>query len=171
MLDLERYLRQNGCYGVPTDHTHDWLTKAYADDIVVLAENPAQLKKSMKALKSYFNSNGLILNNTKSKVINFQKAGIAPIIDFYFDGQLIQVINEYCYLGVIFTSSGLSNKCAASRANYSISAMTTALQVVRAARCNSWATTETLFRSLVASIVAYGSEAWGATFLGLFDSI
>lgn len=47
----------------------------YADDVVLLAEDEAEMKNIMERLEKYLESRGLELNVGKAKVLRFWKGG------------------------------------------------------------------------------------------------
>ena len=47
------------------------------------------------------------VNIQKTKVIVFRKGGILPRnLRFMYDGQNIEIVNKFVYLGIVFTSEG-----------------------------------------------------------------
>lgn len=48
---------------------------AYADDVVMLAEEEGEMKSMMERLKGYLESRGLELNEGKTKVMTFREGG------------------------------------------------------------------------------------------------
>lgn len=80
----------------------------YADDILLLANNRLSLKSGMKALRQYFLANNLNLNCSKTKIIHFSKKSCNPAKNkFRWNGQTIEVVPQWTYLGVIFQATGI----------------------------------------------------------------
>ena len=77
---------------------------SYADDVALLAESAMELNQMLKRLERYCEENGLIINTEKTKVMVF---GYGPIpLDsktFHLQGVQLEIVNEFKYLGVIFT--------------------------------------------------------------------
>lgn len=48
---------------------------AYADDVVVLAENEDSMRSLMARLERYLDRKGLVLDEKKSKIMRFRKGG------------------------------------------------------------------------------------------------
>ena len=75
----------------------------YADDTCILADDSKNLQLSLDALSDYCRRNKLMINVTKSKILVIHK-GRLPKADFYLNGEIMERVNEFCYLGVVFTS-------------------------------------------------------------------
>ena len=65
----------------------------YADDLVILCENPKELQQQMNNLMEYCRNNNLILNEKKTKVMVFHK-GRLPASSFYIEKVEIEVVNS-----------------------------------------------------------------------------
>lgn len=73
IADIEQFLINRGVRGVSINHLKEILILAYADDIVILADNIIQMKKNIEALREYCDKNVLTINANKTKVMIFQK--------------------------------------------------------------------------------------------------
>ena len=79
----------------------------YADDIVILSLSPGDLQKSFNNLKTYSRLWKLTINITKTKVMVFSKNGRrSKNLRFTYDDQIVEIVDEFKYLGVIFKSNG-----------------------------------------------------------------
>lgn len=79
----------------------------YADDIVLLSNSSAGLQVALDKLSIFCTKWNLKVNISKTKVIIFNKAGKTVKGNvFKFDGNLVEIVNEYKYLGIIFKPSG-----------------------------------------------------------------
>ena len=69
------------------------------------------MQKRISILEQYSNEWGLKLNLCKAKIMIFNKKG-ATIrkFEFYFQGQEMEVVKQYTYLGFTFISSGKNIK-------------------------------------------------------------
>ena len=95
--DMEQYFLENGCNVL--GHT-DFVEKSfkllillYADDTVIMADNPILFQKSLKSLQPYCEKWKLTVNITKNKVMVFRKRKDT--------GK-----NEFKYLGILFNYNG-----------------------------------------------------------------
>jgi hypothetical protein len=99
----------------------------------------------------------LSVNLTKTKVLIFNKSGRRIKEPFYFINELIESVNKYKYLGVIFQSSGLFNYAKEELYNKSLKSS------YKLSRClaASIKTNLHLFDHTIKPIILYGSEIWG----------
>lgn len=78
----------------------------YADDIVLLAEDPGQLQRLIDALSGFCLSVGLDISAGKTQVLVFHAAAGATLPTFTFAGRPLPHTDSYKYLGITFTRSG-----------------------------------------------------------------
>ena len=80
----------------------------YADDLVLVSTTEEGLKSNIDRVHEYCTKWGLAINTEKSKVMTFSKSGRMPKDRFKFviGTNDIEYVNQYKYLGVIFTSNG-----------------------------------------------------------------
>ena len=74
----------------------------YADDTVLLAESPDDLQTSLNKMQEYCTLYDLNPNRSKTKVMILLSILRMPHL-FYFGEETIEVVNEYNYLGIVFT--------------------------------------------------------------------
>ena len=77
----------------------------YADDTVILSESDKDLQAALDTFENYCTQWRLTVNIAKSNVVVFSK-GRPGRYEFYFSGRKLDVVTEYKYLGVKFSSSG-----------------------------------------------------------------
>ena len=130
----------------------------FADDIVLLSESAEGLQNSLNKLNMYCNKWKLTLNTDKTKVVIFNRGGhIIRKFKFLYGINEIQITQRYCYLGIVFTASGLFTEAVksltekASKTFYMLRQLNT--------RDNIKVTFK-LFDSLVSPILYYGCEIW-----------
>ncbi|XP_075159386.1 uncharacterized protein LOC142232535 [Haematobia irritans] len=76
----------------------------YADDMVVLADDPGTMQQMINNLEKYCNKWNLEVNMHKSEIMVFRKGGrLGQNEKWWYNGVEIRVTNEYKYLGVVFT--------------------------------------------------------------------
>ena len=75
----------------------------WADDLVLFSNSPNGLQKQLDNLFNFTCKNQLVVNTTKTKVMKF---GNDTEIDvtFTFNGKKVDIVQEYKYLGIIFSS-------------------------------------------------------------------
>ena len=74
----------------------------YADDTIVLAECPEDLRRALDMLKIYCEFWGLDINVRKTKVMIFSRGKIREMPKFNFNEETVDVVWDYKYLGVKF---------------------------------------------------------------------
>ena len=80
----------------------------YAGDLDLLSESASGLQASLSKLQEYCTTRKLTLNPSKTKVIIFNKSGrLLNTTPFYYNQNVIEVRNRYCYLGIEFSASGV----------------------------------------------------------------
>ena len=78
----------------------------YADDIVILSTSHAGLQNRLHQLEKYCDAWCLKVNNKKTKIIVFNKAGRKILENFKFQNYDIDCVSNCKYLGIHFTASG-----------------------------------------------------------------
>ena len=133
----------------------------YADDLVLMSTTEEGLQRNIDKLHEYCTKWGLTINTNKSKVMTFSKTGrmVKDQFRFVIGKDDIEYVNQYKYLGVIFTSNAkfsiaektLSMK--ASRALFSIKQSIFDKTIKPSSILH-------IFDSLVKPIALYNSEIW-----------
>ena len=104
--DLERYLVENNSGSIEINSTNLHIL-LFADDLVLLADTPAGLQKSIQILGDYCSKSNLRINMEKTKVMEFRfqrRKDPSPPYSLY--NQITEVTKSYRYLGIILTSNG-----------------------------------------------------------------
>ena len=77
----------------------------FADDIVLISDTPRGLQNQLGVLSSACKDLFLHINTDKTKVMVFRKGGfLGKHEKWHLDGNNIQVVNDYTYLGYTFTT-------------------------------------------------------------------
>ena len=136
----------------------------WCDDLVVFSQSAAGLQNSINRISQHFSSLGLSVNETKTKVVIFNNRGVSlkgnPENVFLLGGAILDVVNEYQYLGLKLKSSGsfsfASNELytKASRAYFSISNVLYTHKKWPVKRALS------MFDTIVSPVALYGCEVW-----------
>jgi hypothetical protein len=83
----------------------------YADDIVLISESAKGLQNCLNKLSNYCDMWNLSVNIDKSKVILFNKSGrVIKKDNFKYMEYVLEITQEYKYLGVLFKLSGSFTK-------------------------------------------------------------
>ena len=159
IADLPAFLREQGCSGVKL---YDIVLQVllYADDGAIVASSEAELQRALDALSLYCSRWRLIVNTDKTKVmvVNPPREGQHH---FAYDGQRLEIILTFKYLGLLLDDKG----------NYATTAkhrLTQGKRLVAAwlRRSEIWsmdpATMVTQFQTCVMPALEYGVSIWGA---------
>ena len=133
----------------------------YADDLVLLAYNGAGLQRLLDALHTFCRANHLTVNTAKSVYVAFGGGRPYPV---RYEGVQLPVRNEFTYLGIPFSNTTPNPLAAIQHGHHS---KATAVMHALLHRCREMGIHNVrircnLFRSLVAPVLAYGCEVWGA---------
>lgn len=134
----------------------------YADDIALISQTAEGLQHCLHQLGQYCNKWKLSVNTKKTKVVVFTKTGRIPHdVEFYMNGEKLEIVKEMKYLGIVFHSNclfttaienlkGKSNK-ALFKLTKSFGNFTPSVK-----------TSTHLFDSVVKPVLLYNSEIWGS---------
>lgn len=131
----------------------------YADDIVLLSLTKTGLQNKLTKLHSYCEKWAFKINTDKTKVIIFAKCDPKLPVLFQIGNDIIQTVDQYKYLGVIFHKSGTfksAQEHLAKQANK-------ALHVLKRAFNKTVVHPDTImkiFDSTIKPILTYGAEIW-----------
>ena len=75
----------------------------YADDLVILCKSVEELQRAINELTIYCKHNHLAINQKKSKIMIFGKGKSPKHKEFTLEGQKLEEVNSYNYLGFRFT--------------------------------------------------------------------
>jgi hypothetical protein len=84
--------------------THKFNHLLYADDLILISEKPSGLQHCLNALEVYCEEWGLNINTKKTQIMIFSKNKKVPTNEptLNFKDSLLEKVNEYKYLGLIF---------------------------------------------------------------------
>lgn len=171
--DIVKFFAERGAVGVSLNAIRDLLLLLYADDLVILANSPVELTRMIMIMEEYCAWKGLTVNISKTKIVVFRKGGPPPtaVQNLSFNGERIEVVESYVYLGVTFSSSGLGYLAAEESHRKARIAMGSVLSILSKASADSWTSTLKLYDSLAASVLAASVRAhlFGLRYIGLFE--
>lgn len=134
----------------------------YADDIVLLSDSPKGLQNMIDALYVYCNQWLLRINLEKSKIMIFRTCTrISHGLYWKFGDNLIDVVNEYKYLGIKLTYNLSFKKHLESKLALSKTAINaTWLSYIHHPKIN-FSNKLKIFHTAAKSIMFYGAQVWG----------
>ncbi len=144
----------------------------YADDTVILAESEKELQQQLDALHEYCIENKLSVNATKTKVMVFarSKARLRNIPDFRYGDSVLEVVENYTYLGIVFSWNGKFDKAKQELAKKATRAMFAIIQKGRRMNLEIDLMLK-LFDACVMPILLYGSEVWGYERIDVLEKV
>jgi hypothetical protein len=102
----------------------------------------------------------LSVNSSKTKIVIFSRGKVRNKPNFYFGNDLIEICDDYTYLGVIFNYNGKFKKAINKQITQARKAMFALLTKVTKMHLPIDITLS-LFDNLVLPILLYGCEVWG----------
>ena len=135
---------------------------AYADDIVLCAENELDLQRLVDILCQWCSKWRLSINTGKTKVMHFRKK-TRDITKFMFhvNDSPLEIVSDYKYLGVLFNEHLDFSKTAELLANAGGRALGAVINKVKSNKDLGYKTFTTLIDSCVMPLLLYASGIWG----------
>lgn len=144
----------------------------YADDIVMISDEPRKLQSMINRLEEYCENWNMELNLNKSEIMIFRKGGrLARDEKWNYKGETVRIVSEYCYLGFILTPKLSFTKHVEQRnksAKNSINAVWNSFLKNKNLSLNSkWK----LFQAVSRSIQSYGAQVFGYSHFEEIDKL
>ena len=133
----------------------------WADDLVLVSENENDLKLMLETLDSYCKENKLTINNEKSKCMIFNKTGRLIRKNFFLNGNKLENIRYYKYLGFLFTPSGEIKSGLQDLRDRAFKAFMKLRSQLGSSFNQNVQLTLSLVDSLIKPIILYASDFWG----------
>ena len=123
-----------------------------SDDNFTLPESHLSLQFKIDCLEEYFDENDLVVNLDKMKVMMYRRGGqMSDDMKFVYKGQPIESVNEYVYLGIVQSYTGLFPKTCDDRKCKARLGLNSALAALcQSANIYAWKSRCKLFDSIVA---------------------
>ena len=157
--DLPQYFDQS-CDSVSLDN-YSINCLMYADDVVLLSESQSGLQNCVSKLEQFSNDWHLNVNMKKTKVLVFNKAGHLKRINILFKDCPLECVNQYTYLGVVFSASGTYKKAQVELQNKGMKALFKLRKSLASEPPNAKILVH-IFNHTIKPILLYGSEIWGS---------
>ena len=146
-----------------TDKDYDLLSMfliLFADDIVLFTTDPGSLQAQLDSLYHYSTKWGLKINANKTKVCCFEKRKQNAYPEFYINGEVIELVDNFTYLGLNFTHNGNMSSAVKTLNEQALRAYSSLLSMFDKVSLDV-KTKLSLFDSMVVPILTYSSEVWG----------
>ena len=137
----------------------DLLTLYYADDTIILSETSSGLQAALNELFNYCNESKLTVNEDKTKIMCIPRKETRDL-KFYYNGKMLEIVEEFTYLGVKFTNKGISKETVLARIIPFQKSMFATLSNCKASNIPIDLVSE-LFDKIVMPCMLYGGEVFG----------
>ena len=133
----------------------------YADDTVILAENPNDLQASLNEMEKYCDTFDLHINVNKTKILIFSRGKLRKHHIFNFGEHILDTVDEYNYLGLVFNYNA---KFKIAKSHLYQKGCRAMFSLLKKARNLSFPLDIMLklFNVIVKPVVLYGAEVWGS---------
>ena len=172
--DFESFLsdKYNGLKGLNDSYTATFINDEietflklyvllYADDTIILAENPIDLQLALNAAYDYCNLWKLKINVEKTKIIRFSKGRPRnPNPIFWLNNEQVEIVDTYTYLGTVFSFTG-KFKAAIDKQLMQAQRATFAIKFRQETYNLPVDIMIELFDKMIMPILLYGCEIWG----------
>ena len=134
----------------------------YADDIVLFSNSKENLQEGLDFLSNYCKRWKLKINVSKTKVMIFRRGGRLPRdLAFYYEGEPLEIVSKFKYLGIVFTTGGSFSEAQKTLAGQAQKAIFKMNKYLYKFTFLSPRHKLELFDKLIAPILNYGCEVWG----------
>ena len=134
----------------------------FADDIVLISDTPRGLQNQLDVLSSTCKDLFLHINTDKTKVMVFRKGGfLGKHEKWHLDGNNIEVVNEYTYLGYTFTTKMSVTKGVDVLAAKGKRACVECVRYIGKLSEISKKCSFKIFDTQVQPVILYSAEIWG----------
>lgn len=166
--DIDEFFRSKGFDGVWIDDQNDVIVLLYADDLILFAHSPRDLRSKLLALNEYCELKGLTVNVEKTKVMIFKKGGgrlKKSERNFVYRDKPLEIVNTFEYLGITISRSTLGLNATNTAISKTRKALGALLSTLNRAKIDSWETRVKLFDTTILSILLYGAPVWGLRYV------
>ena len=132
------------------------------DDIALFSPSSEDLSSVLRILSKEAAKVGMSISWTKTKAMMISPSS-AITIPMDIDGELVEFVPSFIYLGSIVSADGSIEAEITSRIGKAAGAMQRLSNALWKRRCISRQTKIRMYRALVSSVLLYGSETWNLT--------
>lgn len=136
---------------------------AYADDVVIVADNIVTMRRMIGNLECYCEKWNLEVNLAKSRIVVFKPSGgkTSGKENWYFRGNPIVKVNEYEYLGIKFSSTLNFKRHLIAKLSRAKLGLNSFGSVLFSNKNINFAKKLRLFHATSRSVLCYGAQVWG----------
>ncbi|MCO5579440.1 hypothetical protein L7F22_033295 [Adiantum nelumboides] len=135
----------------------------YADDVVLFGYSIHALQKLLHSVHAFCDATGLSVNVAKTKVmmVRTHKTADQPIL--MYNGQSLEVVDSFKYLGINVRSNHAWGHCAQSTIEASKAKYYEFENMCKQSVTKRWEIKAMVFETCVVQTLLYGVEVWGAS--------
>lgn len=159
--DMEDKMMRKNIGGTVIGRTKIFILK-YADDGLIMADNPEGLSEMIKELEKYVDKDKLKVNAKKTKIMIFRNGGRNERKKWYYKGEKLEVVNSFKYLGYTFTTKNSHSKHMEIMKNKANKVANATWGVIKRTERNNMKDRLYLYNTLVRAGCLYGVEIWGS---------
>lgn len=163
--DIDVVMRNWQCGGIVVGGVKIF-SLAYADDLVLLADRPSELKEMIRALNRYTERRGMKISATKSKVLKF--GGNLSNEIWTCGAEPLKEVKSFVYLGFTFMSSGSMSGHVRAMASKGNKRTSTVWSVGERKFPDNFLIRKQMYQSLVLPAFSYGCEIFG---YGIYEDL
>ena len=174
--DLEDYMSSNGCNGFEFNMEDNQLNAylklmvlLYADDTVIFGTDAENFQNNLNVFFEYTQQWKLNINYHKTKVLIFGARNTANF-EFKLGNNIIEICDEFKYLGVKFSSRRSFHKTIRHNAEHAKKALHLLHKRINSLHIPIDLQIH-LFEHTVLPILLYGCEVWGFTNLNMVEMV
>ena len=144
----------------------------YADDVVLLAETERDLQMLTNALNDWCQTNDMIVNCSKSNIINFCNPSVSKT-NFVFKcgDSTLHVVDRYTYLGLLLSEHldfEMAAKLVAQSASRALGLLISKCKLAGGLPFNVYTK---LYDSVVYPVISYGAGIWGCNLYSCINAV
>ncbi len=144
----------------------------YADDIVLLAANEADLQFMLDMLHEWCDRNSMVVNCSKSNIVHFRQPSVArTVVQFMCGNELLVTVDKYKYLGIVLNETldyNFTAKMIAQSAGRALGLIIAKTKYLGGLPHDVF---KKLFDSMVWPVIAYGAAIWGTRSYACINAI
>ena len=156
---IEQNLQELIFDGITLDQITLYLS-LFADDAILKSDTKEGLQRSLNQFEAYCKKWKLTVNIGKTKVMICKKGGRAPDEHFTLNGEELELVSEFNYLGYVISNGGSVQKAINLLADKAVRSMGMLLSTIKRIQV-PFKMLMQLFDTYFKSILNSGCEIWG----------
>jgi len=170
--EVANFVRLKGRHGIQLlPGLEEIFLLLFADDIVLISSTPTGLQNQLNNLNIASKKVGLSVNLDKTKVMIFRKGGhIAAREKWFLDGNELEIVNKYKYLGLTLTTMLSQNIACEEFASKAKGKIVDVMKTMWSLGSFDSTVFFRLFDSQIKPMLLYASEIWGICKVPVIES-